>query len=224
MRAPRVPTPTKKKPVWLWAGIVGIIAVALGVAVWTTTGSDSTVSQGTTATGDSSSSKAETQPVTVTGAVLPTPAESGADAAVGMTVPALRGFQFDGKPIDITGGGNAKMVVFLAHWCPHCNNEIPVLQRWAEAGGVPAGLDIIGVSTAVNAQQDNFPPSKWIVAKEWTWPVLADSKASDAAVAYGVGSFPTFVIVGADGKVKVRSSGELAVADLDALVKQAVAA
>ncbi len=84
-----------------------------------------------------------------------------------------------------------------------------MLQSWAEAGGLPAGLDIIGVSTAVNAQRDNFPPSKWIVAKEWAWPVLADSAASDAAVAYGVSGFPTIVVVGADGKVKARSSGEL---------------
>ena len=224
MRPSRVPQPARKKPLWLWAGMVGIIAVALGVAVWSTTGSDATVSQGTTAVNDSSSSSsAETQPVTVTGAALPMPAESGVDTAIGMTVPTLSGFRFDGTPIDITPGGTAKMVVFLAHWCPHCNNEIPVLQSWAEAGGVPPGLDLIGVSTAVNAQRDNYPPSKWMVAKEWAWPVLADSVASDAAVAYGVGAFPTFVIVGADGTVKVRSSGELAVADIDALVKQAVA-
>ena len=224
MQPPRVPPPARQKPLWLWLGMVGIIAVALGIAVWSTTGSDATVSQGTTATDASASSTAETQPVTVTGTALPTLTESGADAAVGMTVPALSGFQFDGAPIDVTPTGKAKMVVFLAHWCPHCNREIPVLQAWAESDGVPPGLDIIGVSTAVNAQRDNFPPSKWIVAKEWTWPVMADSVNSDAAQAYGVGGFPTFVIVGADGKVKVRSSGELPVADLDALVKQAVAA
>ncbi len=224
MKPARVPQPARKKPLWLWAGMVGIIAVALGVAVWSTTGSDAKVSQGTTAANASSSSAAETQPVTVTGTALPSPSDSGADTAIGMSVPTVSGFAFDGTPIEITPGGNAKMVVFLAHWCPHCNNEIPVLQSWAEAGGVPPGLDIIGVSTAVNAQRDNFPPSKWMVAKEWAWPVLADSTASDAAVAYGVGGFPAFVIVGADGKVKVRSSGELPVADLDALVKQAVAA
>ena len=224
MNQPRVPEPARKKPLRMLAGVVGVIAVALGIAVWSTTGSDATVSQGTTAPNDSSSSTAETQPVTVTGTPLPTPSESGADTAIGMTVPTLSGFRFDGTPIDITPGGTAKMVVFLAHWCPHCNNEIPVLQSWAEAGGVPPGLDIIGVSTAVNAQRDNYPPSKWMVAKEWGWPMLADSVASDAAVAYGIGAFPSFVIVGADGTVKVRSSGELAVADLDALVKQAVAA
>jgi cytochrome c biogenesis protein CcmG, thiol:disulfide interchange protein DsbE len=223
MPSSQVPAPTYKKPVWLWAGIAGVVAVALGIAVWSTSGNDTTVEQGTTGTNGTSSSPAETQPVTVVGPALPTPSEAGADTAIGMTAPTLRGFRFDGSPIDITPGGRAKMVVFLAHWCPHCNREIPVLQTWAAGGGLPNDLDIIGVSTAVSAQRDNYPPSKWITDKAWAWPVMADSANSDAAAAYGVAGFPTFAIVGADGKVKLRSSGELTVADLDALVKQALA-
>lgn len=219
---PQGPSATSKKPPWLWVGLVVIVAVALGIAVWSTSGDDAAVSQGTTAAGGAISSPAETQPVTVVGEALP-PREADVDPAIGMTAPTLKGFRFDGSPIDIAPDGRAKMVVFLAHWCPHCNREIPVLQSWADGGGVPTDLDIIGVSTGVNAQRDNYPPSRWIADKAWTWPVLADSANSDAAVAYGVGRFPTFVIVGADGKVKVRSSGELPVAALDALVKLALA-
>ena len=215
-------SPPSRKPLWMWAGIAGLIALALGIAVWSTRSTDATVSEGTAAVDGGTSSAAETQPVTIDGAALPAPVETGEDPAVGMQAPTLHGFQFDGTPIDVAPGGRPKMLVFLAHWCPHCNREIPVLQSWAAAGGVPAGLDIIGVSTAVNAQHDNYPPSKWIEDKAWTWPALADSAASDAAIAYGVGAFPTFVIVGADGTVKVRSSGELAVADLDSIVSQAV--
>ncbi|MEP7112060.1 MAG: TlpA disulfide reductase family protein [Ilumatobacteraceae bacterium] len=218
------PTRAAKKPLWLWAGVVGIIAVALGIALYSTTGDDKAVTQGTTAIDNSSSSAAETQPVTVEGAALPTPPESGADTAIGMTPPTVMGFHFDGTPVEITPGGRAKMVVFLAHWCPHCNNEIPVLQGWSDAGNAPANLDIVGVSTAVSAQRDNYPPSKWLADRAWAWPMLADSANSDAAQAYGVSGFPTLVIVGADGTVKVRSSGELPVADLDAMVKQALAA
>jgi cytochrome c biogenesis protein CcmG/thiol:disulfide interchange protein DsbE len=215
--------PARKTHVWLWVAIAAVIALALGIALWSTSGSDTTVEQGTTATDNASSSAAETQPVTVVGTALPVAPEGGADSAIGLTAPTLQGFHFDGSPIDITPGGRAMMVVFLAHWCPHCNNEIPVLQSWAAAGGLPANLDIIGVSTAASAQRDNYPPSKWIVDKQWAWPVMADSNNSDAANAYGVAGFPTFVIVGADGKVKVRSSGELPIADLEALVKQALA-
>ena len=167
---------SSKKPRWLWAGIAGVVVIALGVAILSSRGSDTAVSQGTTATDNSSSSAAETQPVTVDGAALPAPPDAGADPAIGLTPPTLQGFTFDGSPIDITPGGRAKMVVFLAHWCPHCNREIPVLQQWAAAGGVPADLDIIGVSTAVSSQRDNYPPSEWLKAKNWTWPAMADRR------------------------------------------------
>jgi thiol-disulfide isomerase/thioredoxin len=210
--------------VWLWVSIGAVIAIAAAIAVWTTTGNDPKVSVGTTGTDNASSSVAETQPVTTVGAPLPKQPQSGVDdTPKGLTPPTLKGFTFDGAPIDITPGGRAKMVVFLAHWCPHCNREIPVIEAWAAAGGLPANLDIIGVSTGVSAQADNYPPSQWIVKMAWKWPVMADSPNNEAALAYGVGGYPTFVIVGADGKVKVRNSGELPQANLDAMVKQALA-
>ncbi|MEA3185594.1 MAG: hypothetical protein QOJ74_2071 [Ilumatobacteraceae bacterium] len=225
-RTPTPPPPPRKKPLWLFGGILAVAALALGIAVWSASGNGK-VSQGSVATdasGVASSSAAETQPVTVVGTPLPTPPDSGVDPAVGLTPPTLQGFTFDGTPIDITpGGGRAKMVVFLAHWCPHCNREIPVILHWADTIGVPSNLDIVGVSTGVSAQRDNYPPSKWIVSMGWKWPVMADSVNSDAAVAYGLVAYPTFAIIGADGTVKLRSSGELAETDLDALVKQALA-
>jgi cytochrome c biogenesis protein CcmG, thiol:disulfide interchange protein DsbE len=213
---------TRKKPLWLWGGIAALVVAALVIAVISAR-SDPAAVEGSVVNSGGSSSAAETQPVTVVGAVLAVAPDNGPDSAIGTAAPTLRGFHFDGSPIDITPGGTAKMVVFLAHWCPHCNDEIPVLQAWAAGGGVPADLDIIGVSTSVDLHPDNYPPSAWIAAKQWAWPVLADSAASDAAHAYGVSGFPTFVIVGADGIVKVRSSGEIPADQLDALVKQALA-
>ena len=31
---------------------------------------------------------------------------------------------FDGTPVEIAPDGKAKLVVFLAHWCPHCRAEV----------------------------------------------------------------------------------------------------
>lgn len=211
------PPPPRKKTWWLFAGVGALVVIALAIAVWSSSGNDK-VTQG------SGGTAAETQPVTVVGTPLPPPPESGADTAIGLPAPTLKGYTFDGSPIDITpGGGRAKMVVFLAHWCPHCNREIPVILRWAATGGVPANLDIVAVSTAVSAQRDNYPPSKWIVDKQWTYPVMADNSNNDAAGAYGVTGFPSFTIVGPDGTVKLRSSGELAETQLDGLVASALA-
>jgi hypothetical protein len=115
------------------------------------------------------------------------------------------------------------MVVFLAHWCPHCNREVPRLIEWQASGAIPADLQIIGVSTAVASDRPNYPPSQWVVDKAWPWPVMADSKSMDAATAYGVSGYPFFTIVGADGKVKVRASGEIEIDQLTQIVNAALA-
>lgn len=217
------PPPPKKKVWWPWALLAGVIVIALVIAIVSTLGSDEKVSQGTVGT-DNSSSVAETQPVSVVGDALPRQLQPGVDETpLGLAAPTLKGFHFDGSSADITPGGKAKMVVFLAHWCPHCNNEIPVLLSWRDAGQIPADLDIVGISTAANAQRDNYPPSDWLVRKGWTWPVLVDSADQEAAAAYGLGFYPTFVIVGADGNVKLRVSGEVPQGDLTSMVNQALA-
>ena len=225
LRPGKRPAPPPAKKNWWMVIVIGILVIgaAAGIAIWSTRGSDS-VSEGSVGT-DNVSTSAETQPVTATGESLAQQSESGEDHSVdGKTPPTLQGFTFDGSPIEITPGGRAKMVVFLAHWCPHCNREIPRLLAWKESGGIPADLDIIGVSTAATADRDNYPPSRWIQTIGWAWPVMADSSAQQAALAYGLGGYPTFVIVGSDGKVKVRYSGEIEVTDLAAMVATALAA
>ena len=54
------------------------------------------------------------------------------------------------------------MYVFLAHWCPHCNDEIPELIALDENGDIPENLAIVGISTAVAPDRDNYPPSEWL--------------------------------------------------------------
>lgn len=166
----------------------------------------------------------ENQPVTVVGCALPRLPDPGElDPAVGETPPVLHGFDFGGTAVDVVPGGSAKLVVFVAHWCPHCNKEIPVLEHWAEATGIPDGLEIIGVSTKVTPDAEHYPPSKWLAELAWRWPVLADSNDMAAAQAWGLPGFPYFVLVGTDGKVLLRFSGEVPEAQLDALVRAALA-
>jgi cytochrome c biogenesis protein CcmG/thiol:disulfide interchange protein DsbE len=174
----------------------------------------------TTIDSSNGSSMSETQPVTVVGDPL-TPFDTPQnDASIGSTPPTLEGFAFDGSSLSIAPGstGRATMVVFLAHWCPHCNAEIPVLIEWNESGGVPANLDVIGVSTAVFDDRDNYPPSQWIDDKGFPWPVLADSENSEAAVAYGVTGFPTFTLIDENGKVLYRADGEKTLEELELII------
>ncbi len=164
-------------------------------------------------------------PVTVTGDPLPPydPTESP-DPALGAAAPVVEGQSFDGPPISIGGPGDGpRMLVFLAHWCPHCNDEIPELLEVQASGGMPEDLEVIGISTAAAADRDNYPPSAWLVEKGWEWPAMADSEASEAMLAYGGTGFPYIVMLDADGDVLARQSGSSSASDITGWISAALA-
>ena len=205
-------------------GVIVAIVIAFVIAIVAGGSNDSGSSDTTKVpSSDGSVSAGENQPVEVVGEVLEALPESNDDSTIGLTAPTLNGYAFDGSNLSVTpGDGKPYMLVFLAHWCPHCNREIPRLIEWQASGAIPADLQIIGVSTAVASDRPNYPPSQWLVAKGWPWPVMVDSEAMDAAEAYGVSGYPFFALVGADGKVKVRGSGELEIDQLNQIVDAAL--
>ena len=205
-------------------GVIAAIVIAFVIAIVAVGSNDSGSSDTTKVpSSDGSVSAGENQPVEVVGEVLEALPESNDDSTIGLTAPTLNGYAFDGSNLSVTpGDGKPYMLVFLAHWCPHCNREIPRLIEWQASGAIPADLQIIGVSTAVASDRPNYPPSQWLVAKGWPWPVMVDSEAMDAAEAYGVSGYPFFALVGADGKVKVRGSGELEIDQLNQIVDAAL--
>jgi cytochrome c biogenesis protein CcmG/thiol:disulfide interchange protein DsbE len=154
--------------------------------------------------------------VDVCGTPLPplTADDPAADEAIGMTAPTLVGLDFDGNPVRVDGAQDgATMVVFVAHWCPHCNAEIPVLNELRDAGRFPDDLNIVAVSTAPRTDGSNFPPAEWLDDVDWQWPAMADgvdiaTGSFLAAEAYGVNSFPFITVIDADGEVAGRWSGE----------------
>ncbi len=216
---------------WMWVTIaIVVIAAVVGIVIATTGGSDDNTpaASETTAGGGGLTDLPTSQPVTVTGTPLPAYATTGTDTALGMTAPILDGFNFNSQPIKVDAADGAYMLVFLAHWCPHCNAEVPRLLAWKNSGQVPADLRVIGVATAVSSTSVNFPPAQWFSNKGWAWPVMVDESQGDgaagkAAQAYGATGWPYFVIVGKDGKVKARSSGEIAITDLQKIVDSALA-
>lgn len=227
-KAPPPPPGAKSRTPWIVGGVILLVVVVAAVIAIVLSGGGSDDDGGDDGSSGLSPTSigevvAEMLPVEISGEALPTFGSVASDSAIGMTAPTLKGLSFDQTPVDVLPGeGGPYMVVFLAHWCPHCNAEIPRLIEWAEGGGVPEGLQIVGVSTSVDANAPNYPPSEWIIDKDWPWPVMADSADRTAAQMYGVGGFPQFVIVGADGTVLYRNSGEMEVEDIDAAVDQAL--
>ena len=157
---------------------------------------------------------AQTAAVTVTGTALPR-----GDSA-GMVAPALRGTGFDGAPVAVTpGDGRGTLLVFVAHWCPHCRREVPRLVERLRQSPLPEGVDLYAISTAVDKRRPNHPPAEWLRKEGWPAPVLRDDENGTAAEAYGLSGFPYFVAVGPDGRVVARVSGELDDARFAALVE-----
>jgi thiol-disulfide isomerase/thioredoxin len=168
---------------------------------------------------------AEYQKITRVGDALEPLGDATADPALGKTAPTLQGYTLAGAPINIQPGANGKptLVVFLAHWCPHCNAEVPRLNEWRDKGLVPADLRVVGVTTSSRKDQANWPPSNWINDMKWQFEVMADSEENDAAFAYGVDGFPFMVLVNGQGKVVSRHSGEMEVGEIQEFISAGLA-
>ncbi len=223
-------------------GIVVAIVVIVAVTVLLATGGDddaetssTTVAPGATpstpadaSAGDGGESTTtipevlvgEVFPVTVDGTPLPLFESPDDDPAVGATPPTLTGQDFDGEQV-VIGPGEASptLVVFLAHWCPHCNAEVPRLIELHDDGRIPENLRVVAVSTGVAPDRPNVPPSEWLVDMGWPDEVMADGSDFARGVfvgadAYGLSSFPYTVMIGSDGTVVDRWAGESGVDEL----------
>ncbi|HEY0398617.1 MAG TPA: TlpA disulfide reductase family protein [Acidimicrobiia bacterium] len=204
----------KKQPPWLWIG-VAVLVLVLAVAALVSSG-------GSGGKKKPAAGVEETRPVVVTGAALPELAQSGADPAVGKEIPEVRGQSFDGSPVDIRNDGRPKLVLFVAHWCPHCQREVPLLTDYLKSHPLPKGVDIYTVATATNPQRPNYPPSAWLAKVGWKAPTMADSDDAKAANAFGLNAFPYFVAVDGSGKVVARTTGEITTDDFAGLAAKAL--
>lgn len=152
-------------------------------------------------------------PVEVVGDALP-PLLGEPDEAIGLAAPVVTGVDYNFTPVRIDAATNGPtMVVFLAHWCSHCNAELPRLIEMTEAGRFPDGLDIVAVSTAVDPSLPNFPPADWLIDAGWPHPVILDGVDFErqtfiAADAFGLAGYPFVVLLDGDGNVASRWSGE----------------
>ena len=146
--------------------------------------------------------------VEITGDALVEPPENGgADPAAGAVAPSLKGTGIDGEAVEIGLDGRAKAVVFVAHWCPHCQAEVPVIAELLANGDKPEAMDLYIISTATFSDRENFPPSSWLSAAGLDVPIMADSEQFEALIAYGGGGFPYTDYLDGDNRVLKRTEG-----------------
>ncbi len=135
-------------------------------------------------------------------------AASGSDPAVGMIVPEITANQFNGKPLTITPGKDPYVLAFLAHWCVHCNKEVPIIVNLEKQNKLPEGVEFFAVATGTSDKEINFPPSQWLEDRGWPWRKIADDKQFSVADKLGLTGYPYLIFVNADGTVSQRISGE----------------
>ena len=146
---------------------------------------------------------------TVTGEILPLYAgESDDNIAVGLPGPLFSGPNQNSEIVSLEKNGNAKALLFLAHWCPHCQNEVPAVQEIINLMGVPDGVDVIAIATSIDRGRDNYPPQDWLAREGWSETQIYDID-KDIATAYGLTSFPYWVFLDKDLNVIARRAGNL---------------
>lgn len=156
----------------------------------------------------------------VEGSLPPMGGSNVDSSASGLATPTVVGEDFDGNQVSIDNNGRAKAIVFLAHWCPHCQAEVPRVQQWLDETGGVDGVDMYSVTTAVSTTRTNYPPSSWLEDEGWTVPVIRDDGGNTVLRAFGDGGFPFWVFTNSDGTVALRVAGEVPIQELEAFLQE----
>ncbi len=222
----------KNRTLLIVVGVIVLVAGLAGIAVVASGGDDSSnsaASESTSTVDESDTTSApgeleQNRPVAAEGDNVPTLDDSEVDPAIGTPFPVINGQSFDGSAVTIGGASDGPtLVAYLAHWCPHCNREVPELIALNNSGGVPADMRVVGVSTAVDNGAPNYPPSEWLEGEEWPWETLADDADSSAFLLGGGSGFPYLVILDDDGNILARDSGEKPADELETWIQDALA-
>lgn len=188
--------------IWIGAGVVVVVALF----AWA-------IASGGANSGNANYEVPAFGEIDVAGSLQPLdPTSAGIaefDPATGQPAPVAIGTDYNGEPSSIGDSGEPQIIAFLAHWCSHCQAEVPRLVTAMAGGSTIDGVEVVGVATATNSTRGNYPPAAWLDAEGWTGGVLMDNSESAVLQVYGLGSFPAWAAVKADGTIAARATGEL---------------
>jgi thiol-disulfide isomerase/thioredoxin len=155
--------------------------------------------------------------VSVVGQPLPKLGAGVEDPALGQPGPVISGVDESGDPVTVGGPGEPRIVIFVAHWCSHCQREVPRVTDYLNNNEV--SVQFQSVATGSDATAPNYPPSDWLDLAGWPVETMYDDQSDTAGNAYGLSAFPFWVVLDGDGVVQARFSGELDETQLAAVIE-----
>ena len=120
----------------------------------------------------------------------------------GKEAPLFRGVSLDGKTYNLAElKGKPVLLDFWATWCGPCIRSMPTLEK-IHADYRDQGLVVLGID--VGEKRETV--EKFLQTKPIPYPVIMGDEAGIPA-AYGITVYPTFVMIGPDGKVAATQFG-----------------
>jgi len=154
----------------------------------------------------------------IRGKYLPKLVQGYEDSALGWAAPEVKGVGLDGEEIYIGGEGSTTLIMVLAHWCPHCRNEVRELAPFLNETDSLNRVRMVTLLTSINDERPNFPPHTWLDLEKWPVPSIVDTPSSQIATAYGISSFPFFIVINDKGEIALRIPGRRGVETLSRLL------
>ncbi|MCA9017996.1 MAG: TlpA family protein disulfide reductase, partial [Planctomycetaceae bacterium] len=121
-----------------------------------------------------------------------------AELEIGKPAPAFTMKSLDGNEISLeTCKGKVTLLYFWATSCGPCVASMPQTKKTYEALSKYPDFEMISLSC-----DDNEPLLKTFLLKHKpTWPQVRIGKKSQIAADFGVSGFPSYVLIGRDGKI-----------------------
>jgi len=136
--------------------------------------------------------------------------DEGPDPAVGLPAPLITALDYDGEEVVIGAPGRAQVLVFLAHWCPVCDQELPTLRSIVSAGGVPDEVDLVFITTGLDPGRPNWPPKRWLDDAGLAGVTTVRDDVQDTLMrSFGLRAYPAWTVIDAEGTIVARRQGLL---------------
>jgi peroxiredoxin len=128
-----------------------------------------------------------------------------ADVKAGDEAPAFSLKDLNGKPAALADfKGKVVFLDFWATWCPYCVEALPHTQDLSDGEAAQKGeLVVLGLG---GYNEDDGTLRRYMKANGYTFRTLFDAQ-NKVQKSYGVSGYPTFFVIGRDGKVAWTGAG-----------------